>query len=79
MLEITNAKYIDNYRILLEFNQGSKGIIDLFDDLWGKVFEPLHDTSLFKKFKISEISKTIEWENGADFAPEFLLSKIIKE
>ena len=47
------------------------------DELWGKVFEPLKQLNLFKKFKISEVMNTIEWENGADISPEFLYEKLI--
>jgi len=34
------------------------------------VFSPLRDKDYFKKFKLNPF--TIEWENGADFSPEFL-------
>jgi hypothetical protein len=34
------------------------------------VFEPLKDINKFKRFYVSDW--TIEWENGADFAPESL-------
>ena len=36
----------------------------------GPVFEPLRDVQYFMNFKIS--FNTLEWENGADFAPEYL-------
>jgi hypothetical protein len=38
--------------------------------LWGEIFIPLKNIDYFKKFKLNPF--TIEWENGADFAPEFL-------
>jgi hypothetical protein len=38
--------------------------------LYGEIFEPLKDKSLFQKVFVT--SRTIEWPNGADFAPEFL-------
>lgn len=76
MLEVTNAQYKNDFKIWVEFNDGTAGIADLYNDLWGKLFEPLKDINLFKKFKVSEIMNTIEWENGADLAPEFLYEKI---
>ena len=48
-----------------------KRIVDLSKELIGKVFEPLKDKSYFQSFKIKY--NTVEWSNGADFAPEFLL------
>ena len=77
MLEVLNAKYIENYKIWIEFNDGTSGIADLSDDIWGKIFEPLKDIIKFKKFVISDTMNTISWENGADFAPEFLYNKVI--
>jgi hypothetical protein len=76
MLKIIKAEYKENYEIWLEFNDETKGIVDLSNELWGEVFEPLKNKNLFKNFNISEISNTIEWFNGADLAPEFLYNKI---
>lgn len=78
MLEVINAQYHDGFKIWIQFNDGTTGIADLYNDLWGQLFEPLKDINLFKKFKVSEIMNTIEWENGADLAPEFLYEKIKK-
>ncbi|MDP4268225.1 MAG: DUF2442 domain-containing protein, partial [Bacteroidota bacterium] len=52
------------------FNNGESKIVDLSNQLSGKVFDPLKNKDYFKTFKIKY--NTIEWDNGADFAPEFL-------
>ena len=70
-IEVLDAKYLGDYKISLIFNTGESKIVDLSDELNGKVFEPLKDKSYFQSFKIKY--NTIEWSNGADFAPEFLL------
>lgn len=69
-LEITKAEYLDGYRLKLHFNNGAVRIVDLFSSLDGEVFAPLKDVECFKKFSVKY--NTIEWENGADFAPEYL-------
>lgn len=46
--------------------------VDLKDELYGEVFEPLKDIALFKQVTVNPETNTIEWPNGADFAPEFL-------
>lgn len=69
-IEIIKAEYLDNYRIKLWFNDGKVKIVDLADSLNGLVFEPLRELEFFKNFTIK--FNTIEWENGADFAPEYL-------
>ncbi len=72
MIEIVEASYIREYRIHLLFNNKVSGEVDLKDALWGPIFEPLKNPAFFKAFKVSEELGTIVWENGADFAPEFL-------
>ena len=69
-LKVKAAKYINNYKIHLIFNNGESKTVDLWNQLNGKVFEPLRNLDYFQSFKIR--FNTIEWENGADFAPEFL-------
>ncbi len=80
MIKVTEAKYVSGYRIALTFNDGQKKIVDLENELHGEVFELLKNIDYFKRFKLNPF--TIEWENGADFSPEFLYhfgeAKILK-
>ncbi|MHC4444899.1 MAG: DUF2442 domain-containing protein [Planctomycetota bacterium] len=76
MLEVAKAKYMEGYRIWIEFNDGTSGTVDLSDALWGPMFEPLKDIELFKNFTVSEVVHTITWENDADLAPEYLYEKL---
>ncbi|MDR1023221.1 MAG: DUF2442 domain-containing protein [Prevotellaceae bacterium] len=69
-LEVTNAKYLDSYRLLLTFNNGEQKTVDLQNELNGSAFAPLRQLDYFKKFRIKY--NTVEWENGADYAPEYL-------
>ncbi|MCB0290219.1 MAG: DUF2442 domain-containing protein [Calditrichaeota bacterium] len=71
-LHITNARYQSNYKIWLQFNNGTEGIVDLQDECSGEIFEPLQDMNFFKSFILDKELGTIRWPNGADFAPEFL-------
>ena len=70
--EVVKAEYVDGYRIRLWFNNQMVKVVDLRSSLKGKVFEPLKNLNFFKRFAVKY--NTIEWENGADFAPEYLLS-----
>ena len=70
LISVKDATYLKDYRIILIFSDGLKKIVDLEKELWGKIFEPLKDKELFKTFTLNPF--TIEWSNGADFAPEFL-------
>jgi len=73
---ITEARYVDGYIIWLRFNDGVEGEVDLKNELWGPVFEPLKNLSRFRQFRIHPELHTIVWDNGADFSPEFLHSCI---
>ena len=69
---VIEAHYVGDYVIWLKFSDGVAGEVELKDELWGPVFEPLKDKEEFKKFRVHPDLHTIMWENGADFAPEFL-------
>ena len=71
-LEVSKAEYLDNYRIKLTFNNGEIKIVDLQNELNGNVYEPLRQLNYFKRFHVRY--NTIEWANGADYAPEYLYS-----
>ena len=70
-IHVTDVEYLDDYTLRLRFNTGVEGIVNLESELYGAIFEPLRDTALFRQVRLT--SRTIEWPNGADFAPEFLL------
>lgn len=72
LIKVTNATYVKDFIIHFKFNNGVEKDINLENELWGEVFEPLKDKNVFKNFKLN--SWTIEWDNGADFSPEFLLT-----
>ncbi len=71
---VEQAKYINEYKVWLSFNDGAEGEIDLSSELYGEIFEPLKDISFFKSFTLQ--GHTLSWSNGADFAPEFLREHI---
>lgn len=72
-LHVTDAKYIKDYTIWVKFNDGTSGNVDLSSELDVGVFKPLQDIDYFKNFKIR--GHTLSWDNGADFAPEYLHEK----
>ncbi|MDR1737473.1 MAG: DUF2442 domain-containing protein [Candidatus Symbiothrix sp.] len=70
LMWVKDAKYLDGYRISVLFSDDIRKTVDLTNQLYGEVFEPLKDINKFKRFSVSDW--TVEWENGADYAPEFL-------
>ena len=69
-LEVVKAEYLNGYRLKLWFNDKVVKVVDLAESLNGEVFAPLKDLDFFKQFSIK--FNTVEWNNGADFAPEYL-------
>lgn len=74
--ELIDAKYISDYRIWVKYSDNTEGAIDFEKELYGEIFEPLLDINIFKSFKIHPELKVLTWNNGADFAPEFVYEKL---
>ena len=73
---LREARYQGDYRVWLKFSDGVEGEIDLEEELWGEMFEPLKDKTRFSELILDNELGTIVWPNGADFAPEFLYQKL---
>lgn len=71
-LHVTDVTYLKDYKLRLAFNNGVIKDVDLSAELYGEIFEPLKDIEFFKQVAVNPDTNTIEWRNGADFAPEFL-------
>jgi hypothetical protein len=70
---VIDARHLSAHRVWLRFDDGLEGAVDLADELWGEVFEPLRDPAFFGRFTVDH---TLVWPNGADFAPEFLHERV---
>ena len=73
---VVEARYLGDYKVWLEFNDGRKGAVDLADELYGDERTPLRDRSKFSNFYLDYGLASIAWLDGADFAPEFLYEKL---
>jgi len=71
-LHVTSIKSIDGFQLLLEFSDHVVKRVNLTNELYGEVFEPLKDPDFFKQVRVNDETGTVAWPNGADFAPEFL-------
>ena len=74
---VIKAEYKGDYRIWLKFNDGAEGVVDLKNELYGQMFEPLKNVNMFKSFHIDSELETLVWDNGADLAPEFLRDNLL--
>lgn len=63
------------FTVHIRFSDGTEGDVDLGEELYGEIFEPLKDQTLFAQVSVHPEFHTLAWPNGADFAPEFLYEK----
>ena len=73
MVWVTEAKYLEGYKVWLRFSDGLEGAVDLEPTLQGDsrpIFQALLNLDEFKRFRVD--MDTLVWENGLDLAPEFL-------
>jgi hypothetical protein len=67
---IKSVKPIENYNLILTFENGEIRRFDMNPYLNTGIFKELRDVSKFNTVRIS--FDTIEWENEADLDPEIL-------
>lgn len=78
MIRVTDVEPLGGFVLRLQFNDGSERVIDLEDELYGPIFEPLRaDSDLFRAVRIE--GPTIAWPNGADIDPDVLHGSEVPE
>src|SRR5260221_10988848 len=73
---VIEARYLGDYKVWLEFNDGRKGVVDLADELYGDPHTPLRDRDTFARFYLDYGLASIAWLDGVEFAPEFLYERL---
>lgn len=67
---IKKVEILEDYNLLIFFENGEKKVYDMKKNLKYPVFEKLKDINQFKKLKVN--GETIEWETGEDINPDDL-------
>ncbi len=73
---VKNVEAIEEYRLLLTFENNEKRIFDVTPYLNIGIFSELKDLSLFNTVTVK--FDTVEWANQADLDPEMLYEKSVK-
>jgi hypothetical protein len=71
-LHVVGVRPLADYTLRVELSDGRVREVDLRNELYGEIFEPLREPDFFAKAAVNPETRTVEWPNGADFAPEFL-------
>jgi uncharacterized protein YkvS len=77
---VTKAELREDYKIYIEFNDGLSGIVDFTNKITTDhraIIRELTDKDKFNKIKIER--HTLCWDNGVDFAPEYLYEQVIMQ
>lgn len=80
LVNVKKAKYQEDFRILLSFDDGLSGIVDFKNFLFApqrKAFLRLRDVDQFKKFSLK--FHTLAWGEDLDLAPEYLHYLLVKQ
>ncbi len=72
-LSVTDVKALDDYQLLLKFENNEEKIFDVKPYLEIGKFKELKNKKLFKTVRVSFDS--IEWDNQLDLDPELLYQK----
>jgi hypothetical protein len=73
---IVEARHEHDFTVHVRFSDGTEGDVDLSDELYGEVFEPLKDPAVFRTVAVHPEFHTLCWPNGADLAPEFVYERV---
>ena len=72
-MRITSVAPLEGFVLRLDFSDGTTREVDLEDELWGPIFEPLRQNpELFRQVRVDAELGTIVWPNGADMDPDVL-------
>ncbi|MBT8490135.1 MAG: DUF2442 domain-containing protein [Deltaproteobacteria bacterium] len=75
-ISVSEARYIENFKVFLKFNTGEAGEVDLRDVIHQyKIAEPLRDPVRFSRFYLDSWP-TLAWDCGFDIAPESLYFRV---
>lgn len=72
IIKIKSARVPALYKLHLVFEDNTEQPVDLEPLLYGPMYGPLKDPSVFRAVKVDSETGTIVWPNGADFDPATL-------
>jgi hypothetical protein len=72
LFDVTDFTLTAAYTLRVEFSDGSEQTINFEPILYGPMFGPLRDLSLFNQVKLDPEIGTLVWPTGADIDPTVL-------
>jgi hypothetical protein len=75
MPRVISVQPLEEYRLAVRFDDGTGGVIEMRDRLFGPLFEPVQAAAIFRQVFVDEFG-AIAWPNGADLAPDALHERL---
>jgi len=76
--DIVSANPLGGYRLLLCFEDGVQGVVDLESILsFRGIFAPLQDPGYFEQVRVDPEPGSVSWPNGADMDPDVLYGRLV--
>jgi hypothetical protein len=72
LARVTAVEPLEDFQLRLTFTDGLVREVDLSDDLWGPMAEPLQDPVYFRRVRVDPELGTVAWPNGYDLDPDVL-------
>jgi len=69
---VTAVEPLPGWRLRLSFTDGLVREVNLADDLWGPMAQPLQDPDYFRQVRVDPELGTVAWPNGYDLDPDVL-------
>jgi hypothetical protein len=78
MKRLTKISPLAGYRLAVAFEDDVTGMIELESGLFGPVFAPLRDDTLFSQACLDEFGAPC-WPNGAGLAPDAIYAQLTRQ
>lgn len=72
IIHVTRVEVVGPCSLALTFDNDIHRRVNLRQELYGEIFQPLRDPTYFAQAYLDPDSRTVTWPNGADFAPDYL-------
>ena len=76
LMDVVEARPLENYRIWLRFEDGVEGVVDVSDLVGQGVFAAWRDIELFRSMRVDPEAGTVVWPGDLDLAPDALYDAV---
>jgi hypothetical protein len=72
LYDVTDFAIVGPFTLWVQFDDQTKQTINFEPDLFGELYGPLRELSVFNQVRLDQETRTLVWPNDADFDPWML-------